>query len=52
MSWLKKHPASIMPVLGTQKINRIDEALQGMTITLTDQEWFDIYVAVLGQDIP
>src|SRR5699024_7879244 len=26
MSWLKKHPASIMPVLGTQKINRIDEA--------------------------
>ncbi|MFH4931275.1 aldo/keto reductase [Staphylococcus cohnii] len=52
MSWLKKHPASIMPVLGTQKINRIDEALQGMAITLTDQEWFDIYTASLGHDIP
>ena len=51
MAWLNKHPASIMPVLGTHNINRIDEAIDGFGLTLTDQEWFDIYTASLGHDI-
>ncbi|MBU7218631.1 aldo/keto reductase [Staphylococcus gallinarum] len=51
VAWLNKHPASIMPVLGTHNINRIDEAIDGFGLTLTDQEWFDIYTASLGHDI-
>jgi predicted oxidoreductase len=41
-----------MPVLGTHKIERIDEAINGLKVSLTDQEWFDIYTASLGHDIP
>ncbi|PHK50406.1 aldo/keto reductase [Staphylococcus edaphicus] len=52
MAWLDKHPATIMPVLGTHKIERIDQAIEGLKVTLTDQEWFDIYTASLGHDIP
>ncbi|MDG0821807.1 MAG: aldo/keto reductase [Staphylococcus equorum] len=52
MAWLNKHPATIMPVLGTHKIERIDEAIEGLEVTITDQEWFDIYTASLGHDIP
>ncbi|NWK84064.1 aldo/keto reductase [Staphylococcus sp. GSSP0090] len=52
MAWLAKHPAAIMPVLGTHKIERIDDAIAGLEVTLTDQEWFDIYTASLGHDIP
>src|SRR5699024_7134297 len=52
MAWLSRHPAAIMPVLGTHKIDRIDEAIEGLEVTLTDQEWFDIYTASLGHDIP
>lgn len=52
MAWLAKHPATIMPVLGTHKIERIDDAIAGLEVTLTDQEWFDIYTASLGHDIP
>ncbi|MGW7980551.1 aldo/keto reductase [Staphylococcus xylosus] len=52
MAWLNKHPASLMPVLGTHKIERIDEAINGLKVSLTDQEWFDIYTASLGHDIP
>ena len=51
VAWLNKHPASIMPVLGTHNINRIDEAIDGFGLTLTDQEWFDVYTASLGHDI-
>lgn len=52
MAWLDKHPAAIMPVLGTHKIERIDDAIAGLKVALTDQEWFDIYTASLGHDIP
>lgn len=52
MAWLAKHPAAIMPLLGTHKIERIDDAIAGLEVTLTDQEWFDIYTASLGHDIP
>lgn len=52
MAWLNKHPAAILPVIGTHQISRVDEALAGFDITLSDQEWFDIYTASLGHDIP
>lgn len=51
-AWLVKHPATIMPIMGTSQIERMQDAVKGLELTLTDQEWFDIYVAVLGQDIP
>ena len=41
-----------MPIMGTSQIERMHDAVKGLELTLTDQEWFDIYVAVLGQDIP
>lgn len=52
MAWLQRHPARIMPVLGTQQLARVDEACAGATVSLTDQEWFDIYVAARGEAIP
>lgn len=51
-AWLLKHPATIMPIMGTRQIERMQDAVKGLELTITDQEWFDIYVAVLGHDIP
>ncbi|ARJ51229.1 aldo/keto reductase [Staphylococcus lutrae] len=51
-AWFKKHPADIMPVLGTQRLARIDEMIAGLQMELHEQEWFDIYTAAQGQDIP
>ncbi|MBI5974008.1 aldo/keto reductase [Staphylococcus canis] len=51
-AWFKKHPAQIMPIIGTHRIERVDEVIEGLDITLRDQEWFDIYTAAQGYDIP
>lgn len=51
-AWLMKHPATIMPIMGTGQIEHMQDAVKGLDIELSDQEWFDIYVAVLGEDIP
>ncbi|UXU54628.1 aldo/keto reductase [Staphylococcus agnetis] len=52
VAWFHKHPASILPILGTHRIERVDQAIHGLDISLKDQDWFDIYTAAQGYDIP
>ncbi|WP_242414032.1 aldo/keto reductase [Staphylococcus aureus] len=52
IAWLVKIPHSIMPILGTSQLKRIDQAIEGLQLNLDDQSWFDIYTAIIGQDIP
>ena len=51
-AWFVSHPASIVPVLGTVKADRIQEAVEGIQISLTNEQWFSIYEAALGQEVP
>jgi predicted oxidoreductase len=39
-------------VLGTGKIERVQSATQSLKITMELQEWFAIYQASLGHDVP
>ncbi len=50
-SWLLRLPSKVMPIVGSSKIERVDEAVDATKLQLTDQEWFDIYVASRGEDI-
>lgn len=50
-SWLLRLPSKVMPIVGSSKIERVDEAVNATKLQLTDQEWFDIYVASRGEDI-
>lgn len=50
-SWLLRLPSKVMPIVGSSKIERVDEAVKATKTSLTDQEWFDIYVASRGEDI-
>ncbi len=52
LAWLLKHPAGIVPVLGSGKTERISEVLSAFEIPLTKEEWFEIYVAGTGQRMP
>jgi len=51
-AWLLVHPVNFTIVLGTRKIERIQSALKGLNINLTREEWFKIWVASKGHDIP
>jgi len=51
-AWLLKHPAGIIPVLGTGKLHRIMEALEAFKVTLSTGEWFEIYETGLGHKVP
>jgi len=51
-SWLLNHPANIIPVVGTHKINRIQKAVEASTIKMTSDQWLEIYIASVGAELP
>lgn len=51
LAWLKKHPAGIIPVLGTSKMDRIRSAYESQRIELTHEEWYGLWQAATGEEI-
>jgi len=52
LAWLLRHPASIFPVIGTTKPDRIKESADAMKIQLDLQDWFDMLKTVQGKEMP
>ena len=52
VAWLLAHPANIMPVMGTNNINRIKGLSDAMKVNMDRQTWFEIYTAALGNEVP
>lgn len=52
VAWLLAHPARIMPVMGTNNLNRITRIAEAMTVDIDRETWFELYTAALGQEVP
>ncbi|MEL6838773.1 MAG: aldo/keto reductase [Pseudomonadota bacterium] len=52
VAWLLAHPASIMPVMGTNNIHRIKTLSDALKVKMDRQTWFELYTAALGQEVP
>ena len=51
IAWLLAHPAKIVPVLGTNKLDRIAESASATSVEVDRQTWFEIYTAALGREV-
>jgi predicted oxidoreductase len=51
-SWLLKHPASIIPIAGTGKISRLKNAVEAFNIDMSIEQWYKIYIASVGKELP
>ena len=52
VAWLLAHPANIMPVMGTNNVNRINNLSDALKVQMDRQTWFEIYTAALGNEVP
>lgn len=50
--FLLHHPAGIIPVTGTSKIDRIKKAHECLGKSITNQTWFEIWTAAKGSEVP
>jgi predicted oxidoreductase len=52
VAWILRHPARIQPVIGTTNPERIRAACQADEVALTREEWYRLYVAGRGENLP
>ena len=51
IAWILRHPAKMMAVIGTTEPGRVAQCLDADEITLTREEWYDLYKAA-GNRLP
>ncbi|WP_170342097.1 aldo/keto reductase [Ruegeria arenilitoris] len=52
VAFLLAHPAGILPVLGTNSLDRIKRVSDAMKVNLDRETWFRLYEAALGHEVP
>ena len=52
LAWLLKHPAKIVPIIGSTNPQRIREAVSATELELTYEEWYRLLTAALGEPLP
>ena len=51
VAFLLRHPASILPVLGTNNLGRIANISDALKVKLDRETWFSLYEAALGREV-
>jgi predicted oxidoreductase len=52
LSWIMKHPAGILPVIGTTSPRRMQLSIDAAKIELSETDWFKLWVASRGTKVP
>ncbi len=51
IAWLLAHPSRILPVLGTNSLERIKSMSAAFDVRMDRQTWYEIYTAALGREV-
>lgn len=51
-AWLLNHPAKILPIVGSGKLERIKIAVEAEQINMNLEQWYKIWVASKGHRVP
>ncbi|MBL55405.1 MAG: oxidoreductase [SAR116 cluster bacterium] len=52
VGWLLAHPAKILPVLGTNNLDRIGHIGDALKLDIERKDWFKIYESANGVEVP
>lgn len=52
IAWLLRHPARIIPVLGTNNLKRIACIADATKVQMDRQTWFELYSEANGREVP
>ena len=52
VAWLLAHPARILPVMGSNNLDRIARFSDALNVTMTREDWFQLYTASQGVEVP
>ncbi|MFN4155655.1 MAG: aldo/keto reductase family oxidoreductase [Paracoccaceae bacterium] len=51
VAWLLRHPARIIPVMGTNSLERIGKLSDACRVEMDRQTWFELYTHAMGHEV-
>lgn len=51
VAWLLRHPATILPVMGTNSLDRIAKISDALKLEMDRQTWFELYTLAIGREV-
>ncbi|MCC8932739.1 aldo/keto reductase [Rhizobium sp. 'Codium 1'] len=51
VAWLLRHPATILPVMGTNSLDRIARIADATKVDMDRQTWFELYTLAIGREV-
>ena len=52
LAWILRHPARVVPVVGSGKLDRVRSAAAAAGLHLSREQWFALWTASAGQEVP
>ena len=52
IAWTMQHPAGVIPIIGTQNLDRMKDCVSAQTVSLSKEEWNSVLVAAQGYPLP
>ena len=52
IAWLLRHPAQILPIMGSNHMQRIKQFSEALTVDLSREQWFELLQAATGHEMP
>ena len=52
IAWLLRHPAQILPIMGSNNMQRIKQFSEALTVDLSREQWFELLQAATGHEVP
>jgi predicted oxidoreductase len=51
-AWLRRHPSQPLPITGSGRIEALREAVDALQVRVTSEEWYRVWNASTGRDVP
>jgi predicted oxidoreductase len=51
-AWIMAHPSRPLPIVGSNKIARVEAAVRAAQIELAREDWYALWTAAQGRNIP
>jgi len=52
IAWVRRHPSQPLPILGSRRIGVAREAMAALALRLDAQQWWRIWTAAAGREVP
>ncbi len=51
-AWVRRLPAQPLPIIGSGKIERVEAAVKALSLEMTREQWYRVWVASKGHGVP